>query len=411
MGEIWIPFLLLFSALFSAGETSLFLMSSKKKTHNPRIEGILKRPFLLLNTILLGNNLVNILSSNIMEEFFSKKVLFFIPNQELQITAVILVNTFVVLLFGEVLPKNFALNYAPQVAAILVYPLILFKKIFYPLSFIFSKLAHFFIGLWGKENDSLLSKSEIKYIISLCQQKGVLRKEETDLIQKIIHFSHADIRSMMVPRKELLSISESEVLEQAWEVMKKTYSTKLLVYVKNIDNLIGFIHLKDLIFQKNYFSLPIRNHKNLLRDLHFISETKTPLEVLKVLRKRKVSFVVVLDEYGGTAGIITLNGILQSILGGFMDERDRKKKYIEMLSSHEIILKGNYFNLGDVKKLLKIEEEWESEDEKVVSFLIRFLEDIPSEGQLVFALGLCWEILEVKNNAITKIGIKKEAEI
>lgn len=410
MNELLTFALLLFSGIFSAGETSLFLVSSKKNYPSVKVEKILQKPFLLLNTILLGNNLVNILFSNLIENKLDS-FLSFIPYFQLKVLVSILLTTFIVLIFGEILPKNLALNHSRPVALILVYPLMFFKKLFYPLSYLLSHLAQFFINLWGKDQYSFLSKNEIKHIISLSQQKGLLTKEETDLIQKIINFAHTDLKTIMIPRKELLAIANSDLIEKAWNLMKNSYSARLIVYQKNIDNIVGFVHLKDFIDCQGDFNKPLKNQQGLIREVHFISETKNPVQILRFLRQKKASFVVVLDEYGGTAGIITLNGILQAILGGFIDDKKNHLKNFYLINSKEVILHGTDFRLFDVKEILKINGEWENENEKVVSFVVQSLGKIPKTGQTLKILGLFWEILEVKNNAITSLRIKKEEGI
>lgn len=410
MNELLTFALLLFSGIFSAGETSLFLVSSKKNYPSVKVERILKKPFLLLNTILLGNNLVNILFSNLIENKLDA-FLSFIPYFQLKVFISILLTTFIVLIFGEILPKNLALNYSGPMASILVYPLMLFKKIFYPLSYLLSILAQFFINLWGKAQDSFLSKSEMKHIISISQKKGLLTKEETDLIQKIINFAHTDLKTIMIPRKELLAIANTDFIKKAWDLMKNSYSARLIVYQKNIDNIVGFVHLKDLLDCQENFDKPLKNQQGLIREVHFISETKNPVQILRFLRQKKASFVVVLDEYGGTAGIITLNGILQAILGGFIDDKNNHLKNFYLINSKEVILHGTDFRLFDVKEILKINSDWDNENDKVVSFMVQSLGKIPKTGQTLKALGLFWEILEVKNNAITSLRIKKEGEI
>ncbi len=410
MNELLTFALLLFSGIFSAGETSLFLVSSKKNYPSVKVEKILQKPFLLLNTILLGNNLVNILFSNLIENKLDS-FLSFIPYFQLKVLVSILLTTFIVLIFGEILPKNLALNHSRPVALILVYPLMFFKKLFYPLSYLLSHLAQFFINLWGKDQYSFLSKNEIKHIISLSQQNGLLTKEETDLIQKIINFAHTDLKTIMIPRKELLAIANSDLIEKAWYLMKNSYSARLIVYQKNIDNIVGFVHLKDFIDCQGDFNKPLKNQQGLIREVHFISETKNPVQILRFLRQKKASFVVVLDEYGGTAGIITLNGILQAILGGFIDDKKNHLKNFYLINSKEVILHGTDFRLFDVKEILKINGEWENENEKVVSFVVQSLGKIPKTGQTLKILGLFWEILEVKNNAITSLRIKKEEGI
>lgn len=393
-------------AILAAGETAMFLLLSKKKFPDKKIEKILKNPYLLLNTVLLSNNFFCILFSNITEEFFDKKVFYFIGSQEIKILVVIFATTLLVLIFGEVLPKNFALQYPEKVAKVTVYPFALLKKIFFPFSYLFYKLSKVLTNLIGDSDHSGFTHNEIRQIISLSHEKGVLNKDEKTLIQTIINFSHTEIRNLMIPRKDLLAVSDTELLGKVWRLMKENNASKILVYKNTIDNIVGFIHLKDILTRQDEFNLNIKNIRNILREAHFVPESKKPAQCLKIMRQKKVSFIVVLDEYGGTSGIVTLNQMMKSIMGSSLEENTGKKYWSE-INPKEIIVSGNYFRLREVKDFFKLEEDIADGEERVGAFLLEKMDRQPEAGDKTKLMGLDWEILEMKENSINRLRIKK----
>lgn len=384
----------------------MFLFSAKKGKGSKLVQKLLKRPILLLNTILLGNMLVNILFANLLEDFLLEKVFFVLPSEELRLVLVIIISTFLILIFGEVIPKNIGMTYPAQVARINSYAFILIRKILYPVTILFTKMTYFFINIWGKEQETHMSKHELKYVLHLSHKKGILKKEETELIEKIINFAHTEIWNLMIPRKDLLAISSGCRLGEAWEKMKATSSSKMVVFRDNIDHITGFLHINDVMKHVELFHENIENVPGLLREVHMVPETKNPVEVLKNLRAKKVSFAVVLDEYGGTAGLITINAIMKKIIGACIEESGRRERQIVQLRPGEIVVNGSTL-LREIKDYFQIKGDWENEEENVASFLLQQFDKIPFSGEKIISLGLGWEVAELKNHSISRVKIKR----
>ncbi|HCL57225.1 MAG TPA: hypothetical protein DHW82_09500 [Spirochaetia bacterium] len=402
-------FLLLASAFFSSSETALFLVNSKKTAKNKMLLHVLKRPFVLLNTIIIGNTLVNIVFSGIVENFFSNTVYSEIPYKELKIFLGILSTALILLIFGEVLPKNLALKKAQKLSNLVAYPIYLLRQILFVPAFLVGRSTYHLTRLFAADEEKGFSKSEIKYVIALSREKGILTPDEAELIQKIIRFSHTEIKNLLLPRNQLIALSEEETLQKVWEVMKTEYFSKLLIYKENIDNIIGFIHLKDILnFKEDLKSKRIKNTLSLLREIHFIPESKNPVDALKILRMKKVSFAAVLDEYGGTSGIITINGILRHIIGESVEDSVKKTNDIQKIDANTLIIHHTAdITLARIKKIFQIEKEWHNEEDKIIRFLLEKFDRIPAEKDILQSLGLNWEILEVSNHAVKKIKVTR----
>jgi CBS domain containing-hemolysin-like protein len=314
----------------------------------------------------------------------------------------------VILIFGEVVPKNLGLHYPDQVSKVTAFFIYWISKAIYPVSFTFTKLTQFFINRWGEKSpETALSKYEIKSIIHLSYKRGLLRKEETELIEKIVNFSHMEIQNLMFPRKDLLALSLKEPMSRAWELMEKYGFGKILIYRDNIDHIVGFLHIRDFIKREWEPERPIQSYPYFLRDVHFIPETKGPIEVLKLLRAKKVSFGVVLDEYGGTAGIVTVNQIIKNIIGEYVKESPDKEDQLFITKENELIVNAHSVNLRHVKEWFRLEEEWNNEEETVASYVLRKLDKIPVEGETFQTRFLKWTVLVMKENSISKVGIKR----
>lgn len=401
--------LLVFSALFSSSETALFILKSKKEPKTGLVGRLLKRPVALLNTLLLGNMVVNILVSNVVEGILSNRLFVGISYAQLKLFLVILTSTILLLIFGEVVPKNIGLYYPKKLAALISYPIYFFQKLLLPITLLLTKLTNFLMKSWTKkENDASMSQYEIRSIIKLSHQRGILNKEESDLIEKIVNFSHMEIGSLMFPRNNLLGIEEHESLDRAWKLMQENRFSKLLVYKENLDQILGFLHIRDLIHKEWSVDKAICDLDELIRPAHFVPDTKSPIEVLKILRSKKASFGVVLDEYGGTAGLITVNHIIRTIIGEYAEDSFQAEKGVFFIGKNEIIVNANRVSLREIKNFYKQQDEyWEDEEETVASFILKELDQIPEEGMGFERYQLFWQVMKMRERSIFKVRVRR----
>lgn len=404
--EIGISILLLFfSAFFSSSETALFLLSSKSQPDKGLILKLVKKPVLLLNTLLLGNMLVNILFSGIAESFLTEHLFDSVESLQLRIFLVIISSTFIVLVFGEVLPKNLGLNYTAAVAKMTSYPVYFLRKILFPITYPLALLTNFLIKK-GENEEEFFSKSEIRSVLRYSRQRGILKRDETDLIERIVNFSHMDLETLLIARKDLQALNLKASLEEAWQLMREHNFSKLLVFKENIDNIIGFLHIRDLFEIENKENLLIEDCKDTLRKIHFVPETKNPVEVLKILRAQKVSFAVVLDEYGGTAGVLTFNSIIRSIIGEYLEETGFKTPDF-FLALKNLLVVNATLSMARVKEHFKIENEWEDEEDTVASFVLKKTDKIPEVGEEFKAYGLSWKVIAMKDHSIDRVRVQR----
>lgn len=268
-----------------------------------------------LTAILIGNNVVNILSSALATVLFTK----YLGSSSVGVAT--LVMTVLVLIFGEVLPKSLAKENSESFSIFMAAPLRAFMFVLTPLIWLFTGLTKFVSKLAGKKRDEpSITEEELKYIIDEIQDEGVLEQQESDLVLSALEFDEITIDKILVPRVNIEAIEVSDSLERVKELFISTKYSRLPVYEKDIDHIIGVVH------QADFFELYLGKKKKAIGDIMkkpvYISETMRISEALKKMQKAKIHMAVVIDQYGGTEGIATLEDIIEELVGEIYDESD-----------------------------------------------------------------------------------------
>jgi gliding motility-associated protein GldE len=402
--------LLSFSALFSASETAFTALNKARvrKLKDAKVKGsalvekLIEDPQRLLSTLLLGNSLVNVLIASLATKLATD----YFGNAGIGIATG--TATFFIIIFGEITPKNYAVRHAERVA-LFAAPLIAgLSYILYPLARILVILSNGILKIFGLEiikGQPFLTPEEIKAIVAIGEEEGVLEEEERKMIHSILEFGDTIVKEIMVPRTEIVALPETATIKDALEVALKEGYSRIPVYSGNVDNIVGILYIKDLIafLKRGKLDLKI---KEIMRQPFFVPETKRVDDLLREFQKNKTHMAIVLDEYGGTAGLVTLEDVLEEIVGEIFDEYDFKEEArLEQVAENEWIADGK-LDIDAIEEYFGIEIT-EEETETLGGFVSSLLGHVPSVGEKCVFDGLELEVISVANRRVDKVKIRK----
>ncbi len=401
--------LILLSAFFSSTETA-FSCASKIKLRSLAQNGnkrALKTLTLtednfdkLITTVLVGNNIVNLSAATIATVFFIK-ILPATINAEVLSTIIITVT---VLIFGEITPK-FIAKVSPEKTAMAYYPIIIFfYYLFYVFNFIFGGWKWLISKIFRLKNEDKITEEEIMTVVEEAEEDGTLRKDETKLIRSVIEFDDLEVGDILVPRVNMVAVDVDSSMENIKQVFDKEGYSRLPVYKEGIDTIIGTIHEKDFY---NAYLKGKKNLQNVLQKAFFTTEHVKISKLLKQLQKKRVHIAIVLDEYGGTLGLVTLEDILEELVGEIYDEHDEEINYFKKLSNKFVVADGNAPLSEFFEKFnLKAEEE-NFEASTLSGWIIEYLGEIPHAGKSFQYKNLKFEILKSTVKRILEVKIEK----
>ncbi len=318
--------LLLLSMLFSASETALTSLSRMRLRNmvDEKVKGaslvdkLMQDQRKLLTTILIGNNIVNIAASAIATQI----ALSVSDGSPMAILYVTVGLTFIILIFGEVIPKNLA-NSKNEKISLLIAPIInLAMYLFMPIEFIINGISSILLKLLGvslSERQDTITESELKTIVNVSHEEGVLEIDERTMINNVFDFNEMTAGQIMTPRTDMIAISKDSTFTNIMEVFEQERHSRLPVYGESYDDIIGILYLKDLVFGVNEENFDINNY---IRESFFTYEAKEIGKLFSELKSKRLSMAIILDEYGGTAGLLTLQDIVEEIFGDILDEDD-----------------------------------------------------------------------------------------
>lgn len=406
--------LIVLSGFFSAAETA-YSCASRIKLRALSVGGnkraaktldIAENKFdKLLSTILVGNNIVNITTATLATVFFTRILAGTSVNPSFITTVVVTVT---VLIFGEITPKFLAAAY-PEKFAMSFYPVTLFFFwILYGFNFVFSGWKWLIAKIFRIKDEDKITEEEIMTVVEEAEEDGTIRKDETRLIRSVIEFDDVEVGDILVPRVNMVAVDVDSSMEEIKRVFDKEGYSRLPVYRGEIDKVIGTIHQKDFF---SAFLSGEKNVKSIMQPAVFTTEHIKISNLLRQLQKKKVHLAIVLDEYGGTAGIITLEDVLEELVGEIWDEHDEEINYFRKIGSATLV-DGNaplseffaYFALGG--------EEEKFDTITLSGWLIERIGEIPKTGFKFCYLNLEIEITKatVKRILQVKVTVKESSE-
>lgn len=400
--------LVLFSGFFSATETAfscankikLRTLASNGNKRATKVLVLAEENFdMLISTILVGNNIVNISAATISTLLFA----LLIKNPKIDSSFVsTAVTTVVVLIFGEITPKFIAKTY-PEKLAMLFYPVIrFFTYIFKPINIIFSGWKKFISVVFKLKNEEIITEEEIITIVEEAKEDGTLKQEETELIKSVIEFDDQEVENIYTPRVNLVAVDINSSMEDIQKVFQTTKFSRLPVYLETIDQIIGTIHQSDfysLLFTK------ATSVKSILKEPYFTTSHTKISKLLNQLQKNKTHMAIVLDEYGGTLGIVTMEDILEELVGEIWDEHDVEIAHYFKEDDTTYIVNGNA-PTDIIFELFNHEDEKDNFEANTVSgWILEYLGEIPISGTTFKFKNLQIDILQSTVKKINKVRI------
>ena len=405
--------LVLFSAFFSSTETA-YSCANRIKLRSLSTNGNKRAGKVLdltetnydkfISTILVGNNIVNITASTLATLFFIK-IFAGTPNVDPSVISTI-VMTVAVLIFGEITPK-FLAKTNPEKYAMAVYPIIMFFYfIFYPINLIFSGWKWLISKIFRIKEEDVITEDEILTMVEEAEEDGTLREEETELIRQVIEFDDVEVGDILVPRVNIVGVEVSTPMDEIKDVFLKEGYSRIPVYKEDMDTIIGTNHDKD--FFKEFLNGK-KNIDGILQNAVYTTEHVKISALLKQLQKKKVHIAVVLDEYGGTLGIVTMEDILEELVGEIWDEHDEEIEYFKKVDENVYLVDGNA-PLHETFKFFEMDSELENFESTTTSgWVIEKLGLIPRAGTKFSHLNLDIDVLKstVKKVLQIKVTVKE----
>lgn len=402
--------LLLLSAFFSGSETALFAANRLKLRHL-REEGhrgarvavdLLEQPARLLSTILIGNNIVNTAAAVVAT---ATLVRWLGPDQG-PVYAFAAV-TLLLLLFGEITPKTFAAHHAERIAMLAARPIRWIGVALSPVNRLLSLATNIFARPLGgrvRSDAPLVTEEEIQLLVRMGEEQGVLEQDEREMIRSIFEFGDTVVREVMVPRVDVVAVEADEPIEAVLEIVRAHGHSRIPVYDDTVDQIVGLIHVKDLLagFKEARLSGTVRDFA---RPAYFVPETKRLDELFREMRRKKVHMAVAVDEYGGTAGLVTIEDLLEEIVGPIQDEYDVEEPPIQVLSERVALVDGAV-HLEDVNAALGMELP-AGEVDTVGGFVTSLLGHVPAQGEQVTYDGVEFAVERVDGHRIMQVRVTR----
>ena len=401
--------LLILSGFFSMSETALMALSKIRIRHMVEdgvkgaklVEKLTEDPNKLLGAILIGNNIVNILASSLATTLFVSLVG---PSGVGIATAVM---TVLVLIFGEITPKSIAKQKSEEVSLKVSKPINIIVKVLKPFVGIFTFISGAFIRMLGgdpKATEPFITEEELKTMVGVSEEEGVLEGVEKEMIFNVFDFADSQAKDVMVPRVHVTFADVNCTYEELIDIFREDKFTRLPIYEDTTDNVIGTINMKDLLLY-DYGNTKEFHIRDIMREAYFTYEYKNISELLVEMRQTSFNIAIVLDEYGETSGLITLEDILEEIVGEIHDEYDENEEdFVHKISDKEYLVEGSV-NLDDFNDRLELNLESEEYD-SLGGFIIEHLDRLPELGDSVTTSdGIRLVVESLDKNRIEKVHV------
>lgn len=406
-----------FSAFFSGSEVALFSFDKKrlrefKKEHRVvgvYIHSLLENPRRFLVTILLGNTVVNVGASIIAAVLTLQAAKNLNISDEIALLIQIIILTIVLLFFGEMTPKLWASKYPEQFLKIAAIPLYWIGVLVYPISKVLTDILKAATSKIEFDNSrTALRGAEIKELANLGVEQGTIEEEEHDLIHGIVAFKTVTAREVMTPRVDIVAVSLDTTFDELISIINDCGHSRLPLYENSLDKILGIIYSKDLLpFLKSPELRKTISLKSICREALFIPETKMINHLLHEFQEKNMHIGIVVDEYGGTAGLISLEDILEEIVGEIHDEYDQEETEITKINENSYMVLGKV-SVDELNELLDHDFSSESDDyDTVGGFIFNQAGIIPKQGFHFTLSNYKFTVKEVSNNRVNKVLIER----
>ncbi len=417
-------FLILVNGFFSASEIALISLRKSRVRHlvktgstaARRVQKLQEEPERFLATVQIGVTLIGTLASalgGVIAVERIKPVLGGIPVEFIQKAAepialviVVMVITYITLVAGELVPKSLAIRYSEQVAFFTAAVIDALSRLFSVVLRVLTASNNFvlaFFRLRPPEESAFISEDEVKYLIREGRKRGVFEPSEEDLIYSVFKFTDTVVREVMVPRTDIAAVDADSDIDTILRTMNEKGFSRLPVYAGTIDNVVGVVYVKDIL-PLHVMDQPFRL-ESVLRKPYIVPPNKKVSVLLKEMRERRIHLVLVGDEYGGIDGLVTMEDLIEEIVGDIRDEKEKELKEIEEIAGNRYIVDGKT-DIGTVNEKLGLhlpEEEFET----VGGFVLGLFGRLPAEGDEIRHDGVLFTVLRLRKNRLNRIRILK----
>ena len=409
VGMVVVAILLFCSAMISGSEVAYFSLGpvhiSELKEHPTRKESLvlnlLNKPERLLANILITNNFINV-GIVIIASFVTGTIFNFTHSPLLGFVIKVVVITFLLLLFGEIMPKVYANRFAPQFARRMAVPLVILDKLFQPLIFILVRSTGLVNRRLAKKGQNI-SMDDLSEALDLATD---VVENEKEMLEGIVRFSNLEVSEIMKPRTDVVAVDIETDLDTLTRVIIDSGFSRIPVYEETFDHLKGILYVKDLlphINQRNKF-----NWQKLIREPFFVPETKKINDLLKEFQEKKIHLAIVVDEYGGTEGIVTMEDILEEVVGEITDESDEAEEFYRRIDAFTYAFDGKTL-LNDFYKVTELDDELfdevKGDSETVAGLLLELKGGFPRINDVMICRGIEFTVLAMDKRRIKEVKV------
>jgi len=405
--------LLALSAIFSAFESAIFNASyikleslSKKSNLAKKILSLKKRTDSVISTIVLGNNFVNILFSAIVTYLAIKIAESKNVSQSLAVIVATIIATLVIVLFGETVPKSIGAYLSEKSSMKLYYPFMLFWFLFYPLALALSHITNGFLKLFHikKRGKRIFdTQEEMLSMLEIGKEEGIIEKTEQKMIFSIFEFGDTLVREVMTPRVDIISLSVESTLDDVLKCIMNSNHSRIPIYENNIDNIIGILYIKDLFKIFSAKTEKTTDLQSILRNAYFVPETKGVDELFNEMQKNKIQIAMVFDEYGGLSGLITIEDILEEIVGEIQDEYEVEEKTSQKIGENAYLISGT-LEVEDFNEHFNANFS-DEEATTIGGIILEKLGRLPNPGEEISINKFKFIISKIRNRRIVQVKV------
>ena len=407
---------MILSAFFSGAETAFFSLTnsvinqfkkSKNKSKN-QVAELLQDSKKLLISVIIGNTVVNVSIATLAAIFTNKLSHGIQLNSVIILLIDVVVITFLILFFSEIIPKIFASKTTKILAPKIVYPLTFFYYLFYPISAIMDKITALISSWIGIDKDKhYLSEEELRTLVEVGEEKGALLKDEREMIHSIFEMSETTAKEIMVPRTDMVCVEKNVSITQVLNLIKEKMHSRIPVYQESVDNILGILYVKDL--------LPLIKKRNLTefditkftRTPYYVPEQKKINELLREYQTEKIHMAIVVDEYGGTSGIVTLEDVIEEIVGEIQDEHDIEMPLYQKIGEDTFVVNAG-MSLEEINDELDLDLPTEEGVETLAGFLLGQFGSVPKSKENITWNGYEFLIEKSTKKRIQQVRIIKK---
>lgn len=401
--------LLLLSAFFSSSETALTTVSSIKlraladegNKKAKKVLNTIKDSSKLLSTILIGNNIVNIYASSLTTTLCTS----LFGSKAIGIATGVL--TLLVLIFGEITPKTLATQYSLQMSMFAAYPISWLMVILTPVIFLLNLLTGGIFKLLHVDpsaKKASITEAELRTIVNVSHEEGVIEPEEKFMISNVVDFGNALSKDIMIPRADVVCADANSTYEELVDIFKSETYTRIPIYEDTKENIIGILNIKDLFFYRELLDIRYFDLRSIIRKPLFVYEYQKTSQIFSEMKTLADSMAIVLDEYGQASGIITMEDLIEEIVGDIRDEYDdNENDLIHDLGNRSYDIDAS-IKLDDLND--KLHTNFQSEDyDSLAGFIIELLDKIPATGEEAFCKDAHFKVTKVEKNRIERVTL------